>query len=188
MTTLERVNSGNPFEAHPVLRTIFAGDRGKHVEQDTVDDLAKGVADLYGNHIYMIRDEQGEVIGITGFYKPGVGNGAVDTLALRWHGVAPTHRGRGHSEQGFEAVCKEALQVHPHAARLVELVPMADANNAKALIAYFERLGFSKDGLERDAKTFPVAAALPVDSGNWQAMVFRLKPKEPLHWVGKGIV
>ncbi len=188
MVSLQRVLTGNPFEQHPVLRTIFAGDRGQHVEQDTVDDLAKGTADLYRNHVYLICDAGGTVVGITGFFQLGVGSGAHDTLALRWHGVAPAHRGRGLSEQGFAAVCKEALQVHPHAARLVELVPMADADNANALIAYFERLGFRRDGAERDAKTFPEAAALPGDSGNWQAMVFQLKPKEPVHWVGKGIV
>lgn len=185
---MERVFSGNPFETHPALRTIFAGDRCKHVEQDTVDDLAKGAADLYGNHVYLIRDEQGEVVGITGFFKPGLGNGPVDTLALRWHGIATAFRGRGLSERGFAAVCKEALHTHPRAERLLELVPMANEASATALVAYFKRLGFRKSGPARDAKTFPEAAALPPESGAWQAMAFQLRPSEPLRWLGKGII
>jgi len=188
MATLERVLSGNPFEQHRVLRAIFPGDRAQHVEQDTLTDLAKGAADLYGNHIYMIRDESGEVVGITGFFKPGVGNGPVDTLALRWHGIAPVYRGRGLSERAFTAVCEEASRVHPLAERLIELVPLADPDNARTLIGYFEKLGFRKDGPARDASTFPDAVALPMESGNWQGMVFELRPRAPVRWLGKGII
>lgn len=175
MVTLHRVTSGNPFERHPVLRTVFAGDRGRYVEEDTVSDLAKGPADLYRNHIYLIANETGEVVGLTGFFQLGVGGGPHESLALRWHGVAPAHRGLGLSQQAFAAVCEMARREHPRAELLLEYVPMADPERAAALIFYFGGLGFVLTGPARDAKRCPEAVALPPDSGDWQAMVFRIR-------------
>lgn len=185
MVTLQRVTSGNPFERYPALRSVFAGDRARYVEEDTVGDLAKGQADLYRNHIYLIADAAGEVVGITGFFQLGVGSGPHDTLALRWHGVTPNKRGLGLSHQAFRAVCDEVEQVYSRAERLLEFVPMADAANAEALLAYFGGLGFERDGGPRDASTFPGAAALPPGSGNWQAMSFRLRHPAKTQWIGK---
>lgn len=184
--TLERVQAGNPFTDHPLLQTIFAGDLSAHVEADTLADLAKGNADLYRNHIYLVRDTTEAVIGVTGVFCPYGDRGSRhEYLALRWHGIAPEYRGKGYSTAAFHAVCDVARQTFPAAHSLIELVPMADSANGEKLVSYFSKLGFEQDGSPRPATEFPESTGLPPDSGEWQAMCFALHPPEQHRFVGK---
>lgn len=107
------------------------------------------------------------------------------TLALRWHGVVPAHRGRGYSEAAFEVVRQEAIQANPAVKLLVELVPLADALKADRLLWHFRALGFSPAGEPMDATEFPASAALPPTSGRWQAMQHTFLPAPKARFVGK---
>jgi GNAT superfamily N-acetyltransferase len=177
--TLSRITAGNPFADFPLLRTIFVGDRAAHVEADTLGDLAKGNAAPFRNQIYLIRDARGAVVGLTGLFCPyGDAGSRHETLALRWHGIAPEHRGKGYSMAAFHAVCDVARRTFPAAHSLIELVPMADQANGDKLVRYFGALGFEADGPVRDAAEFPASAALPPDSGGWQPMRFFLQQPE----------
>lgn len=183
---LSRVTAGNPFAEFPLLRTIFAGERAAHVEADTLNDLAKGNADLFRNQIYLIRDADGTVVGLTGLFCPYGDRGSRhEILTLRWHGIVPAYRGRGYSTAAFHAICNTARQTFPAAHSLVELVPMADTAKGDKLVRYFGALGFETDGPARDATEFPPSAALPLDSGDWRAMRFALRPPEQHRFVGK---
>lgn len=165
--TLRRMVSGNPFDEHPQLREIWHADLQPHVETDTMKDLALGNADPARNLVYLIELD-GTVVGITGVYNLGE-----DTLGLRWHGVVPSARHGGVSAQAFRALVKQARQERPERRCIVEYIEMGDPN-APRLLAHFQQLGFRCEGPVQDATRFPVECALPVDSGDWQAMVFDL--------------
>lgn len=163
---LRRCLQGNPFTDHPALREIF-GERSVHVEADTLADLNLGDADPHKNRVFLIELDS-VVVGITGFFQPDAGDAT--SIALRWHGVIPTHRGRGYSEAAFEAVRQLAIQENPEAKRIVELVPMADPVKSDRLLRHFRALGFHPAGLIKDATEFPASTALPQGSGRWQVM------------------
>jgi hypothetical protein len=69
---LEAIHRGNPFADHPQLRTIFDAERSRHVEADTLADLALGVTrDPHRNRVYLARDDTENVVGIMGFPAHG---------------------------------------------------------------------------------------------------------------------
>lgn len=168
--SLARVLSGNPFADHPQLRTIWE-DRGwaDHVEADTLSDLAKGDADPASNRVFLVCDQSGAVVGITGFYllpKRQIG--------LRWHGIVPEWRGRGYSKLAFLQVCRIARET-TNALDVAEYVEMADPK-AESLIDHFKALGFKTYREPADCATYPSELALPSGSGNWLEMLASLRP------------
>lgn len=169
----------NPFEAHPALRKIWSDERSAHAEADTVHDLALGInSDPHLNQVDLIVDRAGEVVGITGFYRPVPDDET--RIGLRWHGIVPEHRGKGYSDLAVDAVCRVAVSYHPCATEIVEYVPLADRANGHRLRAYFERLGFVADPAPKDASAFPPGLSLPGDSGDWLPMRRSLLPEQAL--------
>lgn len=179
--TLRAVTAAcNPFEAYPALRRIWSDERSAHAEADTVKDLALGINnDPHLNRVDLIVDRAGEVVGITGFFRPVPGDET--RIGLRWHGIVPEHRGKGYSELAVDAVCRVAVCYHPCATEIVEYVPLANCANGDSLRAYFERLGFVADATPQDASNFPAGLSLPVDSGDWLPMRRSLLPEQAIH-------
>lgn len=172
MISLIGVASGNPFEDHPALRTIWAPALGLHAETDTVADLALGRdRDPHHNNIYLIQNESGQVVGVTGFYQP---MNDPEVLGLRWHGIIPEYRGRGYSHASIEAVCLIAATQNQNAKSIIEYVSMDDAEEAAKLAKHFQNLAFFFDGDAQDVAELPSGASLPAGSGDWAA--FRRSP------------
>src|ERR1700693_6321738 len=106
MIKLQRVESGNPFEQHPCLRSVFPVDLAAYVEADTVADIAAAV-DPHHNHVFLVLDSGHQVVGLTGFFVPEADDGRT-YLGLRWHGIVPEHRSRGYSLAAFKEVVELA--------------------------------------------------------------------------------
>lgn len=170
---IRRVTAGNPFVEYPQLRSIWHSGLHAHIEADTVSDLAGGMVDMARNHVFLVLAE-GQVVGITGFYVL-----APWQVGLRWHGIVPEARGLGYSLGAFRLLCSEVTNAFHEARVIVELVEMSD-EKAPQLIQHFRALGFQPLGIPRDAMQFPASTALPVDSGNWQEMVCRIRPDDSL--------
>lgn len=173
--TLERVHAGNPFADHPQLRTIWDREWASHVEADTIADLDKGEKNPGRNRVLLVRDENSQVIGITGFYLM-----PRRLVGLRWHGITPDHRGRGYSKLAFQQVRQLASET-TNALGVAEYVEMSD-QKAPDLIRHFTALGFKASGEPADCAAFPSETALPPGSGAWLEMLFSLYPA---HVVGK---
>jgi hypothetical protein len=139
--------------------------------------------------VYLVLDADGVAVGITGLFMPG-GDVERDKLALRWHGIVLEYRNKGYSKQAFEAVCGEARFAFPQARDLIKIMPLADETKGRKLIAYFGSLSFTLDGAPKDVCEFSASAALPPESGQWQAMRFALRVarQERIHWCDNGIV
>lgn len=139
---------GNPFDAYPVLGSIWspvlAGIAHEAVG-DAFDEHHKSGAD-YGA-IFLVTNPRDphEVWGITGFLPwPDDASGVLQRVGLRWHGLLPEHRGQGVSIAIIDRMRDLASQRYPDASQFVEFMPVSAEHAATA--QYFETAGFQKFG------------------------------------------
>lgn len=139
MPHIEELLTEPPFQAHPQLLAIWPEPFCRIMQEAVTDDLTvKDQYDIGG--IYLIA-RAGEVIGITGYF---LYEHDASTLGLRWHGFVPSHRGQHYSEPIIAQVLRAAIEKHPQARTLIELVPLTDYG--KPLERHFKTLGFQPVG------------------------------------------
>lgn len=140
MISLRLITSGDPFEEHPQLLSLWPEPLLSLAREGVSESIeAIGAADI--GAIFLI-EEDNRVIGITGFF-PFDESGL--SLGLRWHGIIDSHRGKGLSQRVIRAVLEFSRHTHPTAEALIELVPVTPHGSA-SIAPHFERLGFSPDG------------------------------------------
>lgn len=138
MITLADVLDGNPFTAHPQLRTIWPAhftDIAEEAAQEAIAHMP--FADVGGLYLVKLGDQ---VIGITGFFYCD----SEFEPFLRWHGIIPAERGKGYSREAMRQLVARVKARLPDARGLTELVPQ-NADGA-GIAAHFARLGFVNAG------------------------------------------
>lgn len=146
---LVKVVEYSPFDIYPELMDIWPVPLNVFASEATEESLAMQGGD--GSEIFLILSS-GKVIGITG-YMPcmdGIEDGqqftrdSVTKIALRWHGIIPSYRGKGISEQVIKQMATLGGNAFKNASEFVEMVP----NNALgvSIAAYFSGLGFINTG------------------------------------------
>lgn len=97
LTAWQRKPAQTLFQFAPILRTIWRPDladlAAMHTRQWETDCDESG-------HIF-IACVAGETVGITGWYRMSASD-----AGLRWHGVIPSQRNKGHSRQMIDLVCE----------------------------------------------------------------------------------
>jgi hypothetical protein len=138
MIALLDVVEGNPFVAHPRLRSIWPAEFGRLAEEAAVEAVALRERGDMGGLFLIVLGSQ--VIGITGYFYVD----SVEEPYLRWHGVVPAARGYGYSQRAMHLLVERIKAKHPHAKGLTELVPQTDYGVAVG--RHFAKLGFLKTG------------------------------------------
>jgi RimJ/RimL family protein N-acetyltransferase len=138
MITLQDVVDGNPFTAHPQLRTIWPAHFTEIAEDAAQDAIAHmPFGDVGGLYLVKLGNR---VIGITGFFYCE----SETEPFLRWHGIIPAERRKGYSREAMRQVAARIKGKLPDARGLTELVPQNE--DGPAIAAHFEQLGFVKSG------------------------------------------
>lgn len=130
---LREWTSGDPFEEHPQLASIWPEPFDRFAQEGVSETM--GLGGLY------LAMRGARAIGITGFFTDGP---LAEPLYLRWHGLDPAERGQGLSAPILRAVLELALPIHPEARELVELVPLC--SYGEGIERHFVGLGFQKRG------------------------------------------
>jgi GNAT superfamily N-acetyltransferase len=141
MIALLDVTGGNPFEEHPQLQGIWPAEFQALAEEATRDTIGDDMARGDSGGIYLIVKE-GRVIGITGYFYVET----VDEPFLRWHGIVPAERGKGHSREALQLLIERIKAKIPHVKGLTELVPKTLTDYGVGLARHFEKLGFANHG------------------------------------------
>lgn len=122
----------NPFEEFPEFREIWP-DRDNAPEGDFKNWLEKP-----GTEVKFLICVENIVVGLTGLWEMEPGK-----VALAWHGIVPSQRGKGYSQSALRRLITMCPQLYPEAEMLVESIP---ADREKELAPYFLRNGFIRTG------------------------------------------
>lgn len=137
-----KIEDGDPFEEHPILKTIWPSPYRDIAQEAASEDLvAMAAGEPLGALFLALVD--GVPSGISGYF-PMSGDGSI--IGLRWHGLAAEHRGQGLSREMLGMVLEHAAKDFPDAAELVELAPANEYG--KPIARHFLRLGFVAVGEE----------------------------------------
>ena len=150
--SLVPVTGDNPFAEYLQLRTIWpapfqglAEDAAQEAltgrswsEVSQAERHTAGAFEYvaFGGLFLIVRS--GAVIGITGYFYAGH---AVEPY-LRWHGLVPSYRGKGHSWLAMGLLITKIKAENPTARGLTELVPQTGTSHGREIAAHFDALGF----------------------------------------------
>jgi len=136
---IEKLSRGDVFSQHPQLCGIWPEKYTSVAAEATTDCFA-----LNESGLFLVK-QNSAVVGVTGYWPFNGKSSKKETeLGLRWHGLIPSVRGKGHSRKIIHQLLLAAEKTHPNAKTLIELVPV-DAYGA-ALIPLFTALGFCPVG------------------------------------------
>jgi hypothetical protein len=123
--------SESPYDKHPELLEIWPNYKAELLRdmQDCLDhpELERS----------FLMVEDGEVVGITGFYKYD------DQVGLNWHGVMKKYERRGYSLKALRLLTPLAKAFYPYATHLVEEMPSDQEGD---LGGFFRKMGFEHTG------------------------------------------
>jgi len=132
MIKLKRVLGGDPFKEYPQLKEIWPDPYRYHAA------LASRIDSDSGEVFYIKED--GEVIGITGYFIDDEcsGSGAF----LRWTGIIPARRGNGIGRKALYELARTLHQAYPQREKIIELIP-DNEYGATIVQPFFESVGFA---------------------------------------------
>ena len=78
-------------------------------------------------------------MGLTGWWQD---ENIADTIRLRWHGIIPSERGKGYSDEALSLLTKHLHEVLPSQYKYVSESLSTGRELAPKIKRHFERLGF----------------------------------------------
>jgi len=167
------------FDRFPQLSAIWSD---KNLQTLAEDSTRKELAlmalrpERDNGPIFLILDVEERsralrVVGMTGFFFT---EKDPENVHLRWHGIAPTERGKGFAREALEQVREIVRATQPQARRLLEMLPCSEGR--AEIEPFFAALGFKPRGPE---ETHPWATHA------WQPIALELAPAPALSGAGK---
>jgi RimJ/RimL family protein N-acetyltransferase len=137
----------SPFDEHPQLKTIWPEPSNSDMQEGYTSyiQITKDNPQIDFGPMYLIKNKE-KVIGITGVFLEDE-NGQcypydpeTHTVYLRWHGIVPSERRKGYSDEAMNLLLKEVQLRYPKIQTLIELIP--ERSYSESIRKHFEHLGF----------------------------------------------
>lgn len=132
------------MEIHSELKGIWTQDLAILAEESIDEAFEYHNKNIDIGEIYLIYGAQNgkqTLLGISGYFPV---KEDYSEFMLRWHGLLKEHQNFGYSKNVISFLAKHIKEKYPQAEKLKEFMPIIDSY--ASIQAYFERIGFKKDG------------------------------------------